>query len=114
MKHLAVVFTFMREHTPFAKKSKCSFGITQVEYLGHIIFAEGVKTDASKIKAIQEWHIPQTVKHLRSLLGLAGHYRKFIRGYTMISKPLIDLLRTGEFKWNKQAQEAFLTLKKAL
>ena len=98
LKHLARVFTAMRQHLLYAKKSKCSFGIPQVEYLGHAISAEGVKTDANKIKAIENWAVPQSVKQLRSFLGLAGYYRKFIKGYAIISKPLADLLKVGEFK----------------
>lgn len=112
LEHLATVFTVMRRHTLYAKQSKCSFGISQVEYLGHVISAEGVKTDSSKIKAIEEWPIPATAKQLRSFLGLSGYYRKFIRSYAMISRPLTDLLRAGEFQWNDQAQEAFINSKK--
>lgn len=69
LEHLACVFTAMRQHLLYAKKSQCSFGIPQVEYLGHVISAEGVKTDANKIKAIENWAVPQSVKQLRSFFG---------------------------------------------
>lgn len=86
----------------------------KVEYLGHFISAKGVETDPKKIQAISNWPVPGGVKELRSFLGLAGYYRKFIRNYALISKSLTDLLRQGAFQWNPEAQNAFNTLKKAL
>lgn len=112
--HLQLVFELMTYHQLYAKASKCVFEIPKIEYLGHFISANGVETDPRKIKAVQNWPIPLTLKALRSFLGLAGYYRKFIRGYAHISRPLTDLLKKGAFKWSPEAEQAFINLKGAL
>ena len=96
------------------QKGAIFFWIPQVEYLGHAIPTDGVKTNANKIKAIEDWAIPQSMKQLRTFLGSYRLYRKFIKGYAMISMPLIDILNVGEFRWNETAQEAFVAFKRAL
>ncbi|XP_074351377.1 putative mitochondrial protein AtMg00860 [Apium graveolens] len=96
------------------KLSKCSFAVQQIEYLGHFISSKGVETDLQKISAITCWQVPKTVKELRGFLGLAGYYRKFIKGYALLSKPLTNLLKTGAFQWTKEAQHSFEQLKNAL
>ncbi|GJS76205.1 retrotransposon-related protein [Tanacetum coccineum] len=112
--HLECVLQVMRENTLYAKQSKCAFAVSEVEYLGHVISAEGVSTDKSKIQAMKEWPIPKTVKQLRGFLGLTGYYRRFIRHYAIISKPLTQLLKKQSFLWNESAQMAFETLKSAM
>jgi hypothetical protein len=93
IQHLNRVLSIMKDNRLFAKESKCVFGGRAVEYLGHIISKEGVKTDPSKIEAVQQWPVPKTIKQLRGFLGLAGYYRRFIRSFGMIAKPLTDLLK---------------------
>lgn len=112
---LAQVFEIIRQHQFFVKLSKCSFAQSQIEYLGHCISAASVTTEPSKIKAVQQWPVPKNLKELRGFLGLTGYYRKFIRHYGMLSRPLTELLKKNvSFVWNAYAQEAFSLLKQAL
>uniref|UniRef100_A0A453NRI9 Reverse transcriptase n=1 Tax=Aegilops tauschii subsp. strangulata TaxID=200361 RepID=A0A453NRI9_AEGTS len=112
--HLQIVLQLLKEHQLFAKMSKCVFAVQQVEYLGHIISEKGVATDPKKILAIAEWPTPDSVTKLRSFLGLAGYYRRFIKGYGMICRPLHDLLKKGQFLWKQEHDQAFAQLQKAL
>lgn len=112
--HLKLVLDTMRQHTLYAKLSKCSFGGQRVEYLGHVITGDGVATDPAKIEVVAQWPTPTTVKQLRGFLGLSGYYRRFIRSYGVIAKPLIDLLKKDGFKWSEGAELSFQQLKTAL
>lgn len=95
--------------------SKCSFAQPQVSYLGHIIGAQGVSTEPKKIQDVLTWPTPISVKKLRGFLGLAGYYRKFVKNFGIISKPLTQLLRKGvPFRWGSEAEAAFQQLKQAL
>lgn len=104
----------MRKHKLLAKQSKCSFARTEVEYLGHIIDQEGLHTDPSKLSAVASWPKPDSVKSLRGFLGLTGYYRRFIKSYGIISRPVTNMLKKNAFLWTKESEEAFKTLKKAL
>ncbi|KAJ3696419.1 hypothetical protein LUZ61_000124 [Rhynchospora tenuis] len=112
--HVSTALQVLADNQLFAKLSKCVFGVRQIEYLGHIISPQGVATDPSKIETMLNWPIPKTVKALRGFLGLTGYYRKFVKDYGSISKPLTDLTRKNAFLWNPQAQLAFERLKKAM
>jgi len=92
---LKQVFEVIQQHGLFIKLSKCSFGKQQIEYLGHCISANGVFAEPSKIKAVQHWPVPSNLKEPRGFLGFTRYYRKFIRHYGMISRPLTLLLRKG-------------------
>ncbi|KAL0446254.1 UNVERIFIED_CONTAM: Retrovirus-related Pol polyprotein from transposon.6 [Sesamum latifolium] len=83
-------------------------------YFSKIDLREGVSTDPSKIECMKTWPQPKIVKELRGVLGLTGYYRKFIKGYGIISKPLTELLRNDNFKWNDNATVAFEKLKQAI
>ena len=112
---LQQVFDIIQQHQFLIKLSKCSFGQQQIEYLGHCISPLGVSTEPSKVSAVQQWPVPTNLKELRGFLGLTGYYRKFIRHYGMISRPLTALLKKGTpFQWTTATHEAFSLLKQAL
>ena len=114
-KHLALVLGLLRTNTLFAKKSKCCFGVQQVEYLGHYISGEGVSTDPRKVEAVKNWLVPKTVKEVRGFLGLTGYYRRFVKDYGKIAQPLTSLCKAnGPFQWIGEADIAFQRLKLAM
>ncbi|KAM0959760.1 hypothetical protein ACFX15_024306 [Malus domestica] len=112
--HLTVVFDILQLHHLRLKPSKCTFGQDSIAYLGHIISASGVQVNPSKIVAIVEWPTPTSLRGLHGLLGLAGYYRKFVRHFGLIAKPLTDLLKKDSFLWSPAADTAFSALKLAL
>ncbi|KAJ3703272.1 hypothetical protein LUZ61_006977 [Rhynchospora tenuis] len=114
IQHVTTTLEVLAANNLFAKQSKCEFGLSQIEYLGHIISSEGVSTDPQKVQSMLNWPVPQNVKELRGFLGLTGYYRKFVKNYGLISKPLTDLTKKNAFGWNPQAQLAFEKLKSAM
>jgi hypothetical protein len=112
--HVDKVLPLLQENQLFFKKTKCSFGANEVEYLGHIVNRDGVKVDPKNIQAMQEWLCPTTLKRLRGFLGLIGCYRNFFNHYGKIAKPLTDLLKKNAFHWTLAAEQAFTELKRAM
>jgi hypothetical protein len=111
--HLRKVFQRLRENKLYAKLEKCEFKVKEVDFLGHRITQEGLKMDDRKVKVILDWEPPKLVPALRSFLGLASYYRKFIKNFAKIATPLTNLLKksTGSYKWDGACDEAFETLK---
>jgi hypothetical protein len=113
--HLAQVFGWLAADKWCLKLSKCTFAQRTISYLGHVISAAGLSTDPAKIKAIVDWPRPTTVKALRGFLGLAGYYRKFVKNFGIIAKPLTELLKKDKlFIWTSIHESAFQALKTAL
>ena len=109
--HLQLVFEVL---CSYLLRSKCSFGQKSIGYLGHIVSAEGISMEPTKIEAILSGPIPRTLKASRGFLGLAGYYRKFIKNFREIAASLMKLTKKDSFVRNSAAQEAFQALKHAL
>ena len=103
LSHLQQVFETLKHHMLFVKLSKCDFGATRVEYLGHVISAGEVSMDATKIEGVLDWPILTSMKELRGFLGLTGYYRRFICNFRALAKPLTELLKKGAFQWTSSA-----------
>lgn len=113
--HIKLVFELLARDQWKIKLSKCSFARRQIEYLGHVISEKGVGTDPGKVAAISDWPTPTNAKELRSFLGLAGYYRKFVKHFGVISRPLTDLLKKHTvFIWTSEHDSSFNALKVAL
>jgi hypothetical protein len=96
----------------YAKFSKCAFWLEEVQLLGHVLSAKGIAVDPSKVKDILEWKPPTTVHQVRSFLGPAGYYRRFILDFSKIVKPIMSLLKNDtKFDWSSKCNEAFEQLK---
>jgi hypothetical protein len=95
--------------------SMCALWMKKVPFLGHIISAEGIAVDPSKVQEVYDWKSPRSATQIHSFLGLVGYYRRFIPNFTKITKPMTQLLeKEAKFKWSPQCNEVFLTLKKLL
>lgn len=94
-----------------ANQKKCVFAQPSLDYLGHIIYVEGVAADPSKVHAIEQWPTPKSVKEVRGFLGLKGYYHHFVKNYGLLARPLTELLKKVVFHWGQTESDAFTTLK---
>ena len=130
LQRLDAVFTKLETHDLKLKASKCEFFQSRITYLGHVVSNNGIETDPEKIKAVKDWPVPKSVKEVRAFLGFTGYYRRFIKGYASIARPLNDLLvgsstkkkgkntptktRKPPFVWEEKEQTPFDKLVTAL
>ncbi|KAL4291313.1 hypothetical protein GQ457_14G016130 [Hibiscus cannabinus] len=115
VKHLWNVLQNLREHQLFAKFSKCEFWLSKVAFHCHIISAKGIMVDPKNVQIIFGWRSPRNVSEVRSFLGLAGYYRRFVKGFSAIDLPLTKLLRKDQpLEWSEDRQRSFDQLKQAL
>jgi len=97
--HVDKVLYSLSKNQIFLKQSKCSFGTSKVEYLGHIVGKDGVRVDPNKNEAMQNWNLPKTLKSFFDFLGLTRYSHKFVHNYGKIAAPLITLLKNSSFSW---------------
>jgi hypothetical protein len=112
--HVDQVLRLLSQHQRFLKQSKCAFGASEVEYLGHLVGKDGIRVDPKNIEAMQDWSHPKTLKSLRGFLGLTGYFRKFVKNYEKIATPLMALLKNNSFTWTLATAQAFRTLNMAM
>ncbi|KAI3805399.1 hypothetical protein L1987_27748 [Smallanthus sonchifolius] len=113
--HLKEVLEALKKEKLYAKFSKCAFWLREVQFLGHVIGPNGIMVDPAKIVTVSEWDIPKTPTEIRSFLGLAGYYRRFIQDFSKIASPLTKLTRKEvKYEWGSTQDEAFKELKEKL
>ena len=105
----------LREKKLYSKLNKCDFWLKEVSFLGHIVSAEGIRVDPIKIEAVLNWKPPRNVTKVRSFLGIAGYYRRFVKGFSVIASLFTKLLKKGvKFEWIDKCHNSFEQLKEML
>ncbi|XP_059307043.1 uncharacterized protein LOC132058603 [Lycium ferocissimum] len=113
--HLRITLTTLEENELYAKFSKCEFWLDSVAFLGHVVTGDGIKVDPQKIAAVKDWPRPTSATEIRSFLGLANYYRKFVEGFSSIASPLTKLTqKTAKFQWSEACERSFQELKTRL
>ncbi|GJX04548.1 putative reverse transcriptase domain-containing protein [Tanacetum coccineum] len=113
--HLRLMLELLTKEKLYAKFSKCEFWLQEVHFLGHVVNQSGIHVDPSKIEAVKNWKAPTTPSEVRSFLGLAGYYRRFIVNFSKIAKPLTSLTQKNQkYEWGEEQEAAFQTLKNNL
>jgi hypothetical protein len=115
LSHLGQVLQTLRENQFYANPKKCDFMKEEISFLGHRVSANGLKVDPEKVRAVADWKVPKDVHGVRSFLGLANYFRRFLQGYSKMVVPLTNLTRKDKrWEWTKECQEAFEKVKQAL
>ncbi|KAL0561549.1 hypothetical protein IC582_001983 [Cucumis melo] len=113
--HLRIVLQTVRDRELYAKFSKCDFWLDRVVFLGHVVSVEGICVDPQKTEVVDKWKRPTSVTEIRSFLGLAGYYRRFVEGFSKLALPLTNLIRKNvKFEWTDACERSFQELKKIL
>ena len=113
--HLRIVLQELRDHQLYAKYSKCEFCLTEVKFLEHVVSVSGVSVDPQKVEVVMSWERPKSVFEIRSFLGLAGYYRRFIEDFSRLVAPMTRLTRKEvKYEWNDPCERAFQELKRRL
>ncbi|GJX31601.1 putative reverse transcriptase domain-containing protein [Tanacetum coccineum] len=113
--YLRIILELLQKEKLYAKFSKCEFWLDSVQFLGHVINSQGVHVDPAKVEAIKSWSAPKSPTEVRQFLGLAGYYRRFIEGFSLIAKPLTKLTQKNKtYEWGEEEEEAFQLLKDKL
>ncbi|GJV66563.1 putative reverse transcriptase domain-containing protein [Tanacetum coccineum] len=102
--NLRLILKLLKEEELYAKFSNCEFWLSKVQFLGHVIYSEGIHVDPAKIESIKDWASPKTTNEIRQFLGLAGYYRRFIEGFLKIARPMMKLTQKSvKFDWGEKA-----------
>ncbi|GJZ75133.1 putative reverse transcriptase domain-containing protein [Tanacetum coccineum] len=113
--HLGLVLELLKKERLYAKFSKCEFWLREVQFLGHVINGEGIHVDPSKIESVKNWEAPRPLSEVRLFLELVGYYRRFIKNFSKIAKPLTVLTQKSKtFNWGEEQENAFQILKDKL
>ncbi|GJV80886.1 putative reverse transcriptase domain-containing protein [Tanacetum coccineum] len=113
--HLKLILKLLKEEELYAKFSKCEFWLSKVQFIGHVIDSEGIHVDPAKIESIKDWASPKTPTEIRQFLGLADYYRRFIEGFSKITRPMTKLTQKSvKFDWEEKAEAVFQLLKQKL
>nr|GEY48946.1 RNA-directed DNA polymerase [Tanacetum cinerariifolium] len=112
--HLQQLFTVLAWEKLYGNLKKCDFFANQITFLGYLMSIQRIQVDDTKIQAIRDWPIPQTIQQVRSFHGLSSFYRQFIKKFSTIVAPMIEVTKYKHFEWNLQAQMAFEELKRQL
>ncbi|GJX34818.1 putative reverse transcriptase domain-containing protein [Tanacetum coccineum] len=113
--HLKTILDLLKEEKLYAKFSKCEFWLKEVQFLGHVVNRNGIHVDPSKVESVKNWKTPESPTEIRSFLGLAGYYRRFIENFSKIAKPLTLLTQKNKaYVWGDKQEEAFCILKEKL
>ena len=111
--HLRIVLQLLRDHQLYAKFSKYEFWLTKVRFLGHVVSASSGLVDPEKVESVMSWERPKSVFEIRSFLGLAGYYKRFIEDFSRLAAPMTSLTRKEvKFDWDDQCEEAFQELRR--
>ena len=114
-RHLSLVLDALRKNQFYGKLKKCAFWLSEVSFLGHVINQHGISVDPKNVASIVEWERPTSVTEIRSFLGLAGYYRRFVSNFSSIAKPMTRLTEKGvPFVWTNDCEVSFQTLKEKL
>ncbi|GKC61183.1 putative reverse transcriptase domain-containing protein [Tanacetum coccineum] len=113
--HLKTILDLLKTEKLYAKFSKCEFWLKEVQFLGHVVNRDGIHVDPSKVESVKNWKTPKSPTEIRSFLGLAGYYRRFIENFSKIAKPLTLLTQKNKaYVWGDKQDEAFQILKEKL
>nr|GEZ91624.1 putative reverse transcriptase domain-containing protein [Tanacetum cinerariifolium] len=113
--HLKMILDLLKKEKLCAKFSKCEFWLKEVHFLGHVVNRDGIHVDPSKVESVKNWKTPELSTEIRSFLGLAGYYRRFIENFSKIAKPLTLLTQKNKkYVWGDKQDEAFRILKEKL
>ena len=106
--HLRLVLGALRENQFYGKMKKCAFWLSEVAFLGHVINQQGIAVDPKNVAAVVKWKRPSSVSEIRSFLGLAGYYWRFVPNFSSIAKPLTRLLEKGVlFLWSSDCEVSY-------